>query len=277
MSLPDLAKLPRPIFVENDPAARVTELVARYEAATGKTLYPAQPERLLIDDFVYADAIQRAAIQYAGEQNLPAYAEGAALDHLAAFFGVARLEGEEDEHLRERVCLAPEKFSVAGAIGAYRYWAMTADPSITDVAVTSPDPGLVHVYPLCSTGLPTQAILDAVAATCSAETVRPLCDSVRVLPPVEVDYEINALVEPYVGYNGELARAQAQAAAEAWAAKYSAALGRDIVRSQIIATLSVAGVYRVTLTEPALDRVLETQEWARCSAVTVVMGALQDG
>ncbi len=273
----ELDKLPRPLFVENDPQARVAELVARYEAAIGKTVYPAQPERLLIDVFAYADANLRAAIQYAGEQNLLAYAEGAALEHLAAFFGVGRLDGEEDGRLRERVRLAPESFSVAGSRGAYRFWAMSADASITDVAVTSPDPGIVHVYPLTADGAPPQAVLDAVAEKCSAETVRPLCDTVRVLAPETVPYEISAVIEPYSGYNGGLARQQAQAAAEAWAARSAASLGRDIVRSQIIAALSVAGVYRVTLSLPAQDRALDIHEWAQCASVTVAMGGLADG
>ncbi len=273
----DLSKLTRPVFVANDPQARIAELVARYEAATGKTLYPAQPERLLIDDYAYADANLRAAIQYAGEQNLLAYAEGDALDHLAALFGVTRLSGEEDERLRERVRLAPESFSVAGSRGAYRYWAMTEDTSITDVAVVSPDPGVVRIYPLTSTGIPSQGILDAVADVCSPETVRPLCDIVHVAAPVQVAYAITAVIDTYAGYNAALALQEAQAAAQAWADKTSATLGRDLVRSQIIAALSVAGVYKVTLTEPSIDRVLDVYEWAHCSTVTVTMGDLADG
>jgi phage-related baseplate assembly protein len=273
----DLSRLTRPVFVTNDAQARVAELVARYEAATGKTVYPAQPERLLIDNIAYADANLRAAIQYAGEQNLLAYAEGAALEHLAAFFGVTRLDGEEDEHLRERVRLAPESFSVAGSRGAYRYWAMTADPSISDVAVVSPDPGVVRIYPLTVTGLPSQSILDAVDAICSPETVRPLCDTVEVATPEEVTYTITAVIEPYLGYDGELARQEAQAAAQAWADRTAALLGRDLVRSQIIAALSVAGVYRVSLSAPAVDRVLDVYEWARCTAVTVIMGDMANG
>lgn len=42
-----------------------------------------------------------------------------------------------DDRFRERIRLAPEALSVAGPIGAYEYWAKTADPSITDVAVIS--------------------------------------------------------------------------------------------------------------------------------------------
>ncbi len=273
----DLSKLKRPSFVANDPQARVAELVARYEAASGKTVYPAQPERLLIDGIAYADANLRTAIQYAGEQNLLAYAEGDALDHLAAFFGVTRLVNEEDGRLRERVRLAPESFSVAGSRGAYRYWAMTADPTISDVAVTSPDPGVVRIYPLTKTGMPSDNILAAVAGICSQETVRPLCDTVHVAEPEEVSYAISAVVRPYVGYNGELAREEAQASARAWADKTSAALGRDIVCSQIIAALSTTGVYKVTLSFPASDQVLDVYQWAHCTAVTVTLGDMANG
>ena len=273
----DLTTLPRPVFVTNDVLSRVNELVARYEAATGKTVYPAQPERLLIDNIAYADANIRAALQYAGEQNLLAYAEDAALDHLAAFFGVTRLDGESDDHLRERVRLAPESFSVAGSRGAYRYWALTADPSITDVAIISPDPGIVRIYPLTVTGLPSEGILDAVASICSAETVRPLCDTVHVAVPDVVTYSITAVIEPYLGYNADLALQEAQSAAQAWADKTAALLGRDLVRSQIIAALSVAGVYRVSLDAPSVDRALDVYEWARCTGIDVTMGALQNG
>ena len=42
-----------------------------------------------------------------------------------------------DERLRERIRLAPNALSVAGPEQAYVYWAMTADPSIVDVAAFS--------------------------------------------------------------------------------------------------------------------------------------------
>lgn len=57
---------------------------------------------------------------------------------------------ESDERLRERIKVAPESFSNAGSRGAYRYWAMTAHQDIVDVAILSPEPGVVKVYPLWS-------------------------------------------------------------------------------------------------------------------------------
>ena len=45
---------------------------------------------------------------------------------------------EEDDHsLRERIRVAPSKLSTAGPVNGYRYWAMSADSSIADVAVKS--------------------------------------------------------------------------------------------------------------------------------------------
>ena len=41
--------LPEPSFIDRDPQAITAEIVAQYEQLTGKTLYPAQVERLLID------------------------------------------------------------------------------------------------------------------------------------------------------------------------------------------------------------------------------------
>nr|DAM37304.1 MAG TPA: baseplate assembly protein [Caudoviricetes sp.] len=42
-----------------------------------------------------------------------------------------------DSNYRERIILAPSKLSTAGPAGAYEYWAQAADPSITDVKVSS--------------------------------------------------------------------------------------------------------------------------------------------
>lgn len=42
-----------------------------------------------------------------------------------------------DDSYRERIILAPSKLSTAGPAGAYEYWAQAADPSITDVKVSS--------------------------------------------------------------------------------------------------------------------------------------------
>ncbi|MCV4676453.1 baseplate J/gp47 family protein, partial [Escherichia coli] len=88
-------------------------------------------------------------------------------------------EQEDDDRLRERIRLAPESFTNDGSRGAYRFHAMQAHPNIVDVAVLSPFPGTVDLYPLLSTGLPDGGVLTLVESFCSDEKVRPLTDTVR--------------------------------------------------------------------------------------------------
>lgn len=84
----------RPTFVECDPEEITRQLVSLYESTVGKTLHPAQPERLFIDVIAYRECLIRQAIQEAAEQNLIAYARDAALDQLGANIGVSRLSAQ---------------------------------------------------------------------------------------------------------------------------------------------------------------------------------------
>lgn len=83
--------LPPPEFVKIDPAAIEAELVARYEQKTGKTLYPAQIERLFIDQVAYAKTLALMAIQQAGERLLVRFSGGPILDYLGELVDAPRL------------------------------------------------------------------------------------------------------------------------------------------------------------------------------------------
>lgn len=87
----DLSRLPDVQFCEVDAAPLQETVMAAHEAITGRTLYPGNPERLLLESLVYTIALQRFVIDYTGKQNLLRYAEGANLDALAALLGVERL------------------------------------------------------------------------------------------------------------------------------------------------------------------------------------------
>lgn len=86
-----MRELPKPVFVEIDPAANEADLIARYEGKTGKTLYPAQVERLFIDQVAYAQTRLQLAIQSAGEQLLVRYAKAPILDYLGELVATPRL------------------------------------------------------------------------------------------------------------------------------------------------------------------------------------------
>jgi phage-related baseplate assembly protein len=354
-----------PKVVHEDSQLVTSELIAAYEAMTGKTLYPAQVERLLIDLIAYRETLMRASINDAARQNLVRFSRAPMLDYLGDLVGVTRLQPqaarttlrfyseapvasgvvipkgfrvksvtgavfatqsdalipsgqssvevlalcdepgagangflpgdikqsfdllpdgiqvvnvtfssggadmEGDDRLRERIILAPEHFSVAGPALSYRYHAMSANQSVVDVAVLSPEPGQVVLYPLVQGGLPSEDVLAQVAEAASADDVRPLCDTVTAASPVLYEYAISAEITLYHSADAADTLARATAAAQAWADKAAAALGSDIVRSQIMAALSVSGVYRVHLALPLEDVDVPENGWASCTGVSV--------
>lgn len=93
MSLLPLTGLADPEFVDRDPQKIVEEMIAQYETVTGRTLYPAQVERLIIDLVAYRESVTREAIQDAGKQNLVSFARAPFLDYLGELLGVRRLPG----------------------------------------------------------------------------------------------------------------------------------------------------------------------------------------
>ena len=80
--------LTEPDFIERDADKITAEMIAQYEAATGKTLYPGQIERLLIDLIAYRETLVRTAINDTGRQNLVAFSRAPMLDYLGELVGV---------------------------------------------------------------------------------------------------------------------------------------------------------------------------------------------
>ena len=86
--------LPEPQFIERDADKITAEWIDLYEEKTGKTLQPAQIERLLIDVGVYRENLLRIKIQEIAKSNLLSYAPMDVLVHLAELVGVSKLEGK---------------------------------------------------------------------------------------------------------------------------------------------------------------------------------------
>ncbi|MDO8771917.1 MAG: baseplate J/gp47 family protein [Burkholderiaceae bacterium] len=188
----------------------------------------------------------------------------------------AGADDEDDERLKQRIVLAPEQFSNAGSIEAYKFFSLGANANITDVAVVSPTPGEVAIYPLMRDGLPSLAVLDQVLAACNGERVRPLCDTVTANTPVARPFALNVQLTMYSGADQGTARDLATKAANAYLARITSKLGIDVVPSQIESAMDVYGVYRVAVVSPAAPLVLEKTEWPQCTGVTItVVGEVQ--
>ena len=76
--------------------------------------------------------------------DIPAGAINTIVDMIAFVDSVTNMtataggdDEETDDSLRERIRAAPSKQSTAGPVNGYKYWAMSADTSITDVSVKS--------------------------------------------------------------------------------------------------------------------------------------------
>lgn len=179
---------------------------------------------------------------------------------------------EHDDAYRERIALAPERFSVAGPKLAYQYHALSAHQNIIDISVERTDSGTVRVSVLLKNGkIPTigSTEIEAVKKVLNNDEVRPLTDTVEVVPAKAVTQnysirwflsEFNLMSQSIIAKNVE----QAVIDYEIW---QSTKLGRDINPDELIHRCKSAGAKRIEITGMSY-RVLKNNEV--CSFVTLV-------
>jgi phage-related baseplate assembly protein len=204
-----------------------------------------------------------------------------------------------DNHYRTRIQAAPNNLTTAGPSGQYRSLALDVSSTIVDAQVpTNPTtPGTVQVYVLTgpvtqpaaspnSNGIASGTLLSAVQSALSAQTVRPLCDTVLVSAVTEVDYTVTGAITLYANASYSTIAAGITAAAQNLALTLAANIEQDIVLSQWQSALSVSGVYDMQLTlaaniggtplTPTSDGsfLLTAGQWANCTGInlTITMG-----
>ena len=185
-------------------------------------------------------------------------------------------DNEEAESLRERIRQAPEKFSNAGSKGAYRYHTLTAHQSIIDVAINSPSPGVVNIYPLTKDGIPNIEIIGIVQNYLSDDKIRPLTDLVNVLSPTKKDFTIDATIYLYKDADVTSVQTTINAKLNEYKISLSEKLGKNVIQTQIIAILnSVYGVFKVDLKTPS-DIEISESEWANLTNFNISIGGYAD-
>lgn len=369
-----MTKLPEPNFIERDVEKITQEWISLYEKRTGKTLHPAQIERILIDIGVYRENLLRIKIQEIAKSNLLTYAPMEVLEHLAELVGVQKLKakysktvikfelseeltsdilipkntevetsdgkyifstdkdvilkannlsvcvdatcttigsitnnyaigeinnlltpfstdfikientevstgGADDESadsLRERIRLAPESFSNAGSVGAYKFHTLSVHQDIIDVEVLSSNSGIVDIYPLTKDGNPTETIIKSIFNYLSSDKVRPLTDNVIVHQPEQIDFDIVANLTLYLDADLNTVITMVNNKLKEYKKEISSKLGKDIVPSQIITLLnSIYGVYNVELISPQY-KTLEKNQWAKLNNIDIHIGGRAD-
>ncbi|MBR2208883.1 MAG: baseplate J/gp47 family protein [Synergistaceae bacterium] len=172
----------------------------------------------------------------------------ASVENIDASYGGSDIEN--DENFRERIQIAPESFSVAGARGAYEYFARSSHQDIIDVAVIGPpelEPGCVEIYPLMKNGeIPTNEILELVYDTCNADDVRPLTDCVSVHAPKVINFDLD--VKYFIDRSRATQSAELQTSIEKavndWITWQRSKLGRDLNPSELNHRMIAAGAKR---------------------------------
>lgn len=292
-SVIDLSRLPAPTLIEPLSFEQIldelrTDLLARDPELADVLALESDPLVKLLEVVAYREMIMRQRHNDRVRRLLLAYASGADLDHIGvSYFFTARhvLEPgdpgatppqpptlESDDDYRRRLLLAPDRFSTAGAEGAYIYHALGADPEVRDATATSPAATEVTVAVLARQGDGTadQPLLDRVADALNANEIRPLTDLVTVVSAEVVNYQVRAALTLRPGPDPEPVR---QAAIDAVAALVERRhrLGADLIRDAILAALYVEGVERVELLEPAADLPRSPAQAAYCTAVEVTI------
>lgn len=288
----NLDRLPPPIIIDQPDfesifAARKARLIELAPHLAPALELESEPLVKLLQEDSYRELILRAAVQDAGAGNLLAFASGAVLDHLAAFYGVARqviqeadasvsppVEEllEDDARLRSRVQLAPEGFTTAGSLGSYTFWALSSSPLVKDVAILeTATPGEVRIVTLSTEGdgSPDAALLSVVDAT--TQPRRPITDHVMVEAATVQAYTVEAELTLYDGPDAELVRLASVEAIEAFVDAHHR-LGHDITLAGLHAALYREGVQNVTITSPAATLVVPDDTAAHCAEITVTVG-----
>ena len=224
------------------------------ETGTAGNGYVAGQIKTLVDPVAYVDSVANTTLS-----------EGGA-------------EVEKDESYRENIHTAPESFSVAGPIGAYKWFAKHASSLISDVAVDSPEPGTVDIRVLLEGGeIPGEEMLAIVDAAVNDRTKRPLTDYVTVQAPDAYNYTVN--ITYYIDtedIDQETAiRNKVTAAVDEFVLWTKSRIGRDINPSRLIQMVVAAGAKRVTVTHPTFT-VLDNTQVGIAGTVTVNYGGTED-
>lgn len=185
---------------------------------------------------------------------------------------------ESDESLAERTYIAPSSYSTAGPNDAYKYWCKTFNSEISDINVTSLEPGYVDIVFLVGEDKqnPTKTMVEGLKNYLMNSEVRPLTDNVRAYAPEEIEYNIE--VTYYIPTSKMKSAVKIQNAVNEAIQSYiywQRTIGRDINPDELITRIKQAGAKRVVIDSPKFNIVTDVQV-PQNSSCHVMYGGLED-
>ena len=289
MTTINLAKLPVPSAIQPQTyegilAALKSEFKKNMPSYTGLDNEGDAVNKVLQTMAVYA-LQQRTQINNGVRSVMLASATGGDLDNIGALFNLARkvitpadntktppvaAVIESDEAFRVRIQLAPEGYSVAGSVGAYVFHSRNAHNNVKDVSVTSPTPGAITVTVLSNqgSGVPSNAVIDAVRAKLSDKDIRPLGDKVTVNKATVTGYEVEAELQISVTPDASVVKAAAEKRLSTYITEQHG-IGKSVGLDGLYAALRVTGVDKVILKKPIADVTTNTSSAPYATKTTV--------
>lgn len=191
---------------------------------------------------------------------------------------------EDTEAYRARLSsTSPTSSSVAGPTQAYARLARAAHGSIVDVHVGNPEPGVVRVTLLGETGAPDAGVLTIVEQALSAETVRPLTDTVEVAAAEEFGYDIDVSFSlkrsafPVVPDDLFATwESIVMARAVAFDAEVSGKLGVDLVLGTLIRKLGSDEIYDIQIASPSSSSPVDATAFFKAASINVTCTGFED-
>lgn len=187
--------------------------------------------------------------------------------------------GEGDERFRQRIYLAGNAYSTAGAIEAYKYHTLSANAGIDDVEVLSLAPGHVDVFITGKNGTDaTQAMISDVLEKLNEKTIRPLGDLVSCQSPEAVTYDIN--IKYYTTAEDEAAAVagienEKTGAITQFIAWQDVKIGRDITPDRLRA-FCLEHCLRLDVIEPQQTKLNLSQKARHSGKITVTHAIIEE-
>lgn len=288
----DLSRLPAPNVVqatayEDVLAALVADFTARCTAAgiAFDGFLESDPALKLLETAAYRIFLTLVALNDRARGVLLAFASGADLDNLAAFYGISRLTLapatdttpavlESDADLRTRVTLAPEELSDIGrTAGAYRGIALRTAPSLKDVKPLKSEGGVINLVLLGrdGDGSVSADIVHQVQEALEPDDASQLTDIVTVRSATILPYSTTVIVQTRYGPDPAAVSAAVEASVRAYAADRHR-IGQPVYRQMLEAAASVGSVERAIVDTADVVPGPDAAAWLETLTVQVVQG-----
>lgn len=178
------------------------------------------PAKIVLESAAYIYMLTLQRVNDAAKALMLATATKGDLDQFAQDFQLSRMDGETDEQFRLRRWLAPEGYAAAGPADAYRFFAMSADPTIKQAIAVKGVDNRVDLVLLSKLGNGEVApsVVTKVHEALSPTRTRPLTDSLYVRSATIIETPIRAVISVPFGPDPSVVKAKAKGGIEAYAA-----------------------------------------------------------